>query len=440
VAVAAGTRDGDKRAFAALAAGVKAFYADAHRAAVEYRAYPASTALCARAVTFGAGASAQTTTYVFPETWHDAGRAAGLLATLARADQRLALCLDHLGGQFAAEDPRQAAIKAYYAPRPRLSTVMGLPGPWGGISLAETSVIGLNVQPVSALCAGTRDPATAAQCLDQYLTVLVHELTHKFADAVPGGGLHNAVFWVCFSDVLTRLGRAKLIGKPRSQQVQDLVAYDKNRDALALAKKYGDWQPDSQEELDAVLEAVAATKQLTRLDGLEPGGDMGRLAYNKFLRAGRAAWLRSFPTQDRLFDSTWNFAAGGYGAQAAPTASAATPYVGFRKGMLYDGARYVGNEPGTKWPAGALGAQLGYKFVGGEYVEFPDDPALAAWVAANSKPGPLTGARPGFRWANNRYEPWGDDPKLRAALARLLPLDVARLKPDSDPAWKRALL
>ena len=32
------------------------------------------------------------------------------------------------------------------------------------------------------------------------------------------------------------------------------------------------------------------------------GGDIGRLRYNKFLRAGRAAWLACFPTQDRLFD------------------------------------------------------------------------------------------------------------------------------------------
>jgi hypothetical protein len=282
-------------------------------------------------------------------------------------------------------------------------------------------------------------------CVDPTLETVIHEFAHKCADKIPGGGGggHNAVFFVAYSDMLVRLGKAKLIGKPRNLQIQTLVEYDKTKDALALANKYGSWDPDSQEELDAVLEAVAVTKQLTAADGLGHGKNIGTIKYNAFLRAGRAAWLASFPTQDRIFDSTWNFAAGGYQPVANTNASAPTKYIGFRKGMLHNGTRYVGNDPGTTYRSlDVMGAQLGYKFVKGEYVEFPGDPALAAWVDQHSQPGPLTGARPGLRWndAKRRYEPWADDPKLRAALTKLLPLDLATLKPDNDPAWKRALL
>jgi hypothetical protein len=412
-----------------------------------------SKMMCARTVTIG-GARVL---YIYPENWYAEtpgnDSVTPRLAYLAAADQRFMLCLHFLSTSFAASDPRHTAMAPFFAARKNGYSLIFAYGTvadtWAGLSMGN-NLIGLKLNFGNFIGTCTN----LAKCVEGTLMVLIHEFSHKCADVIPGGGGHNAVFFVSYSDVLVRLGKSKLIGKPRDDQIKILVEYDKTQDAVKLAKKYSAWQPDSQEELDAVLESVAVTKQLTTKDGLGAGSTIGTIKYNAFLRAGRAAWLACFPTQDRLFDSTWNFAAGGYGAQPSPTVSAKTPYVGFRKGYLHDGTRYVFNEPGTLWPAGTLGEQLGYRYVGrrvkvkdtyvvtGPYEEFPEDPALAAWVDRNSQPGPLTGARAGFRWNDDRrrYEPWADDPKLRAVLSKLLPLDLKTLKPDNDPAWKRALL
>ena len=416
--------------------------------------FPPGTKLCARRV--------GQLVYMYPSTWWRFGDrfegdmgAEVRLAQLVQHDMFVMRCLQHLSKTWRPNDPRQEVIRMDAALRqsglcpimgtyPAYDTTKSPPvlkakTAFSGVSYNTSMLIGLAVGPVSG--PPKKDPN---QVVDAERETLTHEYCHKFAASVPGGAEHNAIFFITYADVLTRLGVAKLITPPLNKQVYELVNFDKTRDAIALAKTYGKWDPDSAEELEAVLQAVNLTRQLTVVDGIKPGQMIGRIRYNAFLKQGRENWLAAFPDQDRLFDGTWNYAASGYVNEGDDTDlfpnTRQTPYIGFKARYLHNGTRYVFNQV----EVGDLGKQLGYRgfdpVLG--YVAWPEDPALAAWVDAQSKPGPYLGPFVGFQWvdARERYEPWADDPKLRRELTALKPLDLTKLKPDDDPAWRQAAL
>lgn len=417
---------------------------------------PRGTRLCARRL--------GKLTYLFPSTWYGFGkRFKGDLGVEARVqrlledDAWMARALGTLSAGWGQTDPRQQVVLAdLKLRRSGLSPVMGLypafdetrsppvlrgRSNFGGVSYHQSMLIGLSVGPANS--------RTATKTPQMERDTLVHEYAHKFAAAVPGGAEHNAIFFITFADVLMRLGNAGVITPSVDKQVFELVNFDKDRDAAKLAMTYGKWRPSSKEELEAVLQAVNLTQQLSAKDGTLPSGQtIGKIRYNAFLRNGRGNWLAMFPDQDRLFDSTWNFAASGYVEETADEAGVLertrpTPYLGFKAGYVHNGTRYIPTRRGIA----DLGPQLGYGPWDAKAGYVPladpmDDPAYAAWASEKAQAGPFSGERVGMRWtpSRTRYEPWADDPKLRSSLVALKPLDLSTLKPDSDPAWARAVL
>jgi hypothetical protein len=419
--------------------------------------FPRGTRLCARRL--------GKLTYLFPSTWYAFGtRFKGDLGVEARVqrlldnDTWISGALKTLSAGWGPTDPRQQVVLAdLKLRRSGLSPVMGMypafdetksppvlrgRSNFGGVSYHRSMLIGLSVGPANS--------RTSTKTPQMERDTLVHEYAHKFAASVPGGAEHNAIFFIAFADVLMRLGAAGVTTPSVDQQVFELVNFDKDRDIKKLAATYGKWRPSSREELEAVLQAVNLTQQLTSKEGSLPSGQtIGKIRYNAFLRNGRPNWLAMFPDQDRLFDSTWNFAANGYAAETSDEAGVLartrpTPYIGFKAGYVYNGTRYIPTRRGIS----DLGPQLGYlpwNAKAGGYVALEDpaaDPAYAAWVSGKSQAGPFLGERVGLRWVPSRarYEPWADDPKLRSSLVALKPLDLSALKPDSDPAWARAVL
>ena len=418
--------------------------------------FPRGTRLCARRL--------GKLTYLFPSTWYGFGkRFKGDLGVEARVqrlldnDTWITRALETLSSGWGQTDPRQQVVLAdLKLRRSGLSPVMGLypafdetrsppvlrgRSNFGGVSFHQSMLIGLSVGPANV--------RTSTKTPENERDTLVHEYAHKFAAAVPGGAEHNAIFFITFADVLMRLGNAGVITPSVDKQVFELVNFDKDRDVKKLAETYGKWRPSSKEELEAVLQAVNLTQQLSAKDGALPSGQtIGKIRYNAFLRNGRANWLAMFPGQDRLFDSTWNFAANGYAESASDDAGVlertrATPYIGFKAGYVYNGTRYIPTRRGIA----DLGPQLGYRPWDAKAGYVPlsdpaDDPAYASWVSGKAQAGPFLGERVGVRWvpSRERYEPWADDPKLRSSLVALKPLDLSTLKPDSDPAWTRAVL
>lgn len=418
--------------------------------------FPKGSRLCARRL--------GKLTYLFPSTWYGFGKRFGgdlgveaRLQRLLDDDLWMMKALETLSGGWAVTDPRQQVVLAdLKIRRSGLSPVMGLypafdetktppvlrgRSNFGGVSYHQSMLIGLSVGPANVRTV-TKTPQMERE-------TLVHEYAHKFAASVPGGAEHNAVFFITFADVLMRLGNAGVLTPSVDKQVFELVNFDKDRDVKKLASTYGKWRPSSKEELEAVLQAVNLTQQLSSKDGTLPSGQtIGKIRYNAFLRNGRANWLAMYPDQDRLFDSTWNFAANEYVAANADEAGVLertrpTQYLGFKLGFVYNGTRYIPTRPGIA----DLGPQMGYAAwdAKGGYVALEDptsDPAYAAWVSGKAQAGPFTGERVGMRWVptRKRYEPWADDPKLRSSLVALKPLDLSSLKPDTDPVWSRAVL